>query len=135
MEIGIIIALIIGGLIAFSIYTTLFSNPRIAGNGFFEKYLKKYGVNPQELPITLKDELIQIAVQTTDQAFGTSETNRTSRLKWNSEFQNQLDIHAIVLASYLKNPQEKFRQMWNEPLGGSTSVEVFIDCYERHGLQ
>lgn len=131
MEIGIMIAFVIGGIVAFSIYSTLFSNPRTAGSGFFEKYLKEQSVDPKKLPVALQDELVQISVQVTDMTFGTSENNRSNRLQWNTEFQNQLKIQAILISAYIRNSNETFLDMMSN-MGESS--DSFIELYRKHGL-
>ena len=131
MEIGYIIVFVLGGIVAFSIYATLFSNPRIAGSGFFEKYLIEQGVDPKIVPIKLQDELIQISVQVTDMMLGTNERKRTNRLKWNAAFEDQLKFQAALLSAYLSPSKDKFQEIM---LSLGESPESAIGLYQKHGL-
>ena len=130
MEIGILIGAIVAGLIAFSVYATLFSNPRTAGGGFFEKYLRKEGINPEDIPLALRDEIVDITVATADLALGTSEGHRPARMRWNQVFEQQLSTQASMLAAYLRNPTD-FRDTM---VSYGTDPNATVALYRRHGL-
>lgn len=125
MEVLWMIGIGAAGLAVFSIYTTMFSNPKIAGEGFLTKYLKQFGVDSKIVPKELMDKMQDRALRSASVASGVRPSVASKRPKWNLEYQKFLKVEAEVLARYLKNPQSL------EHFPGS---EKYVEEYRRYGL-